>query len=91
MHLSNNNLSSTVLKLFCSAVETYGLPSRVRSDKGGENVKVSEYMLSHPLRGPGRGSMIVGHSVHNHAENRKTLEGCLSTCFKILPGTILLF
>ena len=53
----SNNQAKTVLKLFQDAVAEYGLPSRTCSDKGGENVLVSSFMLNDPLRGPGRGSI----------------------------------
>ena len=63
LRISSDNSSDTVLDCFLQAVSTYGLPSRVRCDKEGDNVGVSEYMLSHPQRGPGRGSCITGRSV----------------------------
>ena len=59
LQCSNNNRADTVVRLFKEAVNTYGLPSRVRCDAGRENVDVSLLLLMHPLRGPGRGTFIV--------------------------------
>lgn len=47
---SSNNKAITVLDLFMQAVNDWGVPARVRCDKGGENVDVVRYMLNHPLR-----------------------------------------
>ena len=65
LRAASNNKAVTVLNWFLGAVKEYGLPSRVRCDKGGENTLVSQFMLNHPARGPGRRSCITGRSVHN--------------------------
>lgn len=58
MLASDNNRADTVFDLFSNIVVEHGLPSRVRGDHGGENVRVKEYMLA--VRGLGRGSYISG-------------------------------
>lgn len=69
LHCSSNNLSETVLSLFLNAIEKDGLwPSRIRVDKGVENVLVCDAMVE--ARGPNRGSFIAGPSTHNQRIER---------------------
>lgn len=63
LNCSENNRAATVLDLFKGAVDVFGLPSRVRADKGVENVDVKRYMIE--KRGANRGSFIEGKSVFN--------------------------
>ena len=66
--MSETNRASTVYNLFLEAVNQFGLPSRVRSDQGRENVMVARHMLEYG--GAERRSMITGASIHNQRIER---------------------
>ena len=81
LHCSTNNRASTVYKLFIKSIQKYGLPSRMRSDQGRENVMIAQYMLEH--RGLGRGSFITGRSTHNQRIERlwRDVHRCVTRLF----------
>ena len=70
LRCNSNNLAETVLELFLAAVQRDGnlWPSRIRVDKGVENVLVCNAMVQ--ARGHGRGSFIAGPSTHNQRIER---------------------
>lgn len=68
IHCSGNNKAQTVFRYFRKGTYEFGIPSRVRADKGGENVQVEEFMNRY--RGANRGSFIKGKSVHNQRIER---------------------
>ena len=75
----NNNRADTAFAAVRHGVSEYGRPSRVRTDRGGENMLIGEYMLQ--TRGTGRHSIIMGHSVHNQRIERlwrDLFAGCIS-------------
>ena len=77
---SNNNRAATILTSFQQAVQTFGVPLRIRSDHGGENIGVWDYMLhqhNNPL------SVITGSSTHNERVERlwRDVNRCVTTPF----------
>ena len=76
---STNNQATTVYRLFIAAAERFGLPSRVRSDFGGENILVARHMIRN--RGTNRGSFITGSSTHNQRIERLWVDMRRSVTF----------
>ena len=72
LRASTNNRASTVLEVFLDAILAYGLPSRVRGDRGGENRDVAILMIL--LRGSHRASYMWGSSTHNSRIERLWVE-----------------
>lgn len=68
LHCSTNNRKETVSDLFDNAIMETGVPSRIRTDKGGENTLLWERMTD--LRGENRGSYLASSSVHNQRIER---------------------
>uniref|UniRef100_A0A3Q3EWE3 Integrase core domain-containing protein n=1 Tax=Labrus bergylta TaxID=56723 RepID=A0A3Q3EWE3_9LABR len=66
--VTTDNTALTVLTNFVRATCLYGLPSRVRSDRGGENTLVA--LLMNLLQGQGHAGHIAGQSVHNQRIER---------------------
>ena len=83
LNCCNNNLADSVLELFLQAVQIYGCPLRVRADRGCENTKVADYMISHGIC---RNPFICGRSVHNQRIERlwrDVFTGCTSLYYQL--------
>lgn len=68
INCSTDSKALKVLTYFVRATCLYGLPSRVRSDHGGENTLVA--LLMNLLQGQGQARHITGRSVHNQRIER---------------------
>ena len=68
LHCADNNRASTVLSCFERAIKEYGIPHRIRTDRGGENVHAARLMLT--LRGLESRCILTGSSVHNQRIER---------------------
>lgn len=71
LNCADNNRAETPHRLFSDATLHYGWPIKVRTDYGGENVKVWDAMLAHRRR---ERCVIAGSSVHNTRVERMHLE-----------------
>ncbi len=78
---SNNNRASTVLESFLYGVSSFGTPTCVRTDHGGENVDIWRHMLSITNNNPS--SIIAGSSTHNERVERmwRDMSRCVSSQF----------
>ena len=65
---STNNTAATVFDSFIAATQSYGVPKRLRTDLGGENVDAWQYMVDY--HGGNERCVITGSSIHNERIER---------------------
>ena len=80
LRCSDNNRALTNLSFFVDAVQNYGLPERVRTDLGGENVDIWRYMVEQHETDS---AVITGSSTHNTRIERmwRDVYRCVSVSF----------
>ena len=68
IHCATNNRACSVLSVFQGGVSRFGLPDRVRSDHGGENIDVWRYMIQ--SHNNNLQCVVTGSSTHNERIER---------------------
>lgn len=85
---ATNNRAATVLRSFLEAANVYGVPSRVRSDKGGENVDVATWWQTEERTGIH--TLLAGVSIIKGTLNFKSNFYQIKSLVKIAMSTICL-
>lgn len=80
LHCSDNNRASTVLASFTRACEDYGLPTKICTDLGGENIETWRYMIEQQET---PSAVITGSSTHNERVERlwRDVYRCVGVLF----------
>lgn len=65
---STNNRAVTALNGFNEGVAVFGVPDKVRTDHGGDNIEILRYMIS--SHGNDTDCVVTGSSVHNERVER---------------------
>lgn len=80
LHCADNNRANSVMNTFTNAVAIHGLPNRIRSDLGGENIDVWQFMIEqHSCMS----AVITGSSTHNERIERlwRDVYRCVGVLF----------
>jgi hypothetical protein len=86
---ANNNRAETPLQFFEGACRTFGVPSRCRADRGGENIRIGLFMVQQ--RGTDRSSIIYGPSTRNQRIERAWRDVSQQVIFPSLPSLFISF
>lgn len=78
---ANNNSASIAMDAFSEGLVSYGTPTKVRSDHGGENISIWKHMLSVYNNDPT--CVVTGKSTHNERIERmwRDVTRCVSSSF----------